>query len=154
MATTYPIGDVAARSGFSPATLRYYEEIGLLPEPARTPAGYRRYDDHAIERLAFISRAKRLGCSLDEIAELSTAWDGNRCGPVQDRLRDVVAEKLANARQQIAELLTLIDDLERARATLEGHRPIGPCDDQCGCVTAEVDLSIGSARFSSIVADS
>lgn len=154
MATTYRISDVAARSGFSAATLRYYEEIGLLPEPARTPAGYRRYDDHAIERLAFIARAKRLGCSLDEIADLSTAWDSDQCGPVQDRLRDVVADKLANARQQVADLLTLINDLEQTRATLEGHRPIGPCDDQCGCVAGEFGVSIGSNRFSRIVADS
>ena len=62
---------VAHRSGFSAATLRYYEEIGLLPEASRTPAGYRLYDDRTLDRLAFISRAKQLGCSLDEITDLT-----------------------------------------------------------------------------------
>ncbi len=128
------IKDVACRSGFSAATLRYYEEIGLLPEATRTPAGYRLYDDRTLERLAFISRAKQLGCSLDEIADLTVAWDGGRCGPIQDRLRAVVADKLATARQQIVELMTLTSDLQQAASTLETHRPEGACDDKCGCV--------------------
>ena len=133
--------DVARRSGFSAATLRYYEEIGLLPEATRTPAGYRLYDDHTLERLAFISRAKQLGCSLEEIADLTVAWDGGRCGPIQDRLREVVADKLATARQQIVELMTLTADLQRAASTLETHRPEGACDDQCGCVIDTSDTT-------------
>ena len=135
VSTSYKIKVVAERSGFSAATLRYYEEIGLLPESTRTPAGYRLYDDHTLDRLAFISRAKQLGCSLDEIADLTVAWDGGRCGPIQDRLRAVVADKLARAQQQIVELMTLTSDLQRAAATLQNHRPEGPCDDNCGCVT-------------------
>jgi MerR family transcriptional regulator, copper efflux regulator len=131
----YTIKDVAERSGFTAATLRYYEEIGLLPQSIRTAAGYRVYHDDTLERLAFIARAKQLGCSLDEIADLSIAWEGGRCGPVQDRLRTVVADKLADAQQQIVELMTLSAELQRAAATLELHRPDGPCDDQCGCVT-------------------
>jgi len=133
--TAYKIKDVAERSGFSPATLRYYEEIGLLPASARTPAGYRTYDDHTLARLAFIARAKHLGCSLDEIAELTMAWDGGSCGPVQDRLRSTVANKLASAHDQIVELITLTSELQRAAASLEAHRPEGPCDETCGCVS-------------------
>jgi DNA-binding transcriptional MerR regulator len=135
MTTGYKIKAVADRSGFSTATLRYYEEIGLLPETTRTSAGYRLYDDRTFERLAFIARAKQIGCSLDEIADLTLAWDGGQCGPVQDRLRSVVAAKLASAQQQIVELMTLTTDLQRAAATLELHRPEGPCDDHCGCVS-------------------
>lgn len=134
MTAGYQIKDVAERSGFSTATLRYYEEIGLLPEPARTQAGYRVYDDHTLDRLAFISRAKQLGCSLAEIADLATAWGGGRCGPVQDHLRAVVKDKIATAQQQMVELLTLTSELQRAAAALERHRPEGPCDDECGCV--------------------
>jgi DNA-binding transcriptional MerR regulator len=129
------IKEVAERSGFSAPTLRYYEEIGLLPEPSRTPAGYRTYDEAMVERLAFIARAKQLGCSLDEIADLTTAWEGGRCGPVQDRLRALVASKVAAAQDQIVELMTLSSELQRAAASLELHRPEGPCDDQCGCVS-------------------
>jgi len=132
--STYQIKDVAERSGFSPATLRYYEEIGLLPAATRTPAGYRRYDDRTLQRLAFISRAKQLGCTLDEISDLTVAWDGGQCGPVQDRLRTVVGDKIAGAQHQIAELVTLTSELRQAARSLETHRPDGPCDDTCGCV--------------------
>jgi DNA-binding transcriptional MerR regulator len=134
-APVYKIKDVAVRSGFSPATLRYYEDIGLLPVTERTAAGYRLYDDATVERLGFIARAKQLGCSLDEIAELATAWDGGECGSVQDRLRTVVADKLTGAQRQIAELMTLAGDLRHAAAALERHRPEGRCDDSCGCVS-------------------
>jgi DNA-binding transcriptional MerR regulator len=126
---------VAERSGFSAATLRYYEEVGLLPAPARTPAGYRVYDDRTLARLAFIARAKQLGCSLEEIADLTSAWEGGRCGPVQDRLRTVVAVKLASAQAQVIELITLTAELQQAAAALERHRPEGACDDRCGCVS-------------------
>ena len=129
------IKDVADRTGFSPPTLRYYEEIGLLPEPARTPSGYRTYDERTLERLAFIARAKQLGCTLEEIADLTTAWEGGRCGPIQDRLRGLVTDKLAAAHAQIVELSTLSSELQRAGAALERHRPDGPCDEQCGCLT-------------------
>ena len=129
------IKDVADRTGFSAPTLRYYEEIGLLPQPARTPSGYRTYDERTLERLAFIARAKQLGCTLQEIADLTTAWEGGRCGPIQDRLRGLVAEKLATAQGQIVELATLSGELQRAAAALERHRPEGPCDDECGCVS-------------------
>lgn len=135
MTTEYKIKAVSDRSGFSTATLRYYEAIGLLPEATRTPAGYRLYDDRTLDRLAFIGRAKQIGCSLDEIADLTLAWDGGQCGPVQDRLRSVVAAKLASAQQQIVELTALTAELQRAAAILELHRPDGPCDDQCGCVS-------------------
>ena len=60
----------------------------------RTDAGYRLYDETSLERLRFIARAKQLGCSLDEIADLVTAWDGGRCAPVQDRLRTTVEVKV------------------------------------------------------------
>ncbi len=135
-ATGLQIKDVAERSGFSAATLRYYEDIGLLAPAARTASGYRVYDESAIERLAFIGRAKQLGCSLEEIADLNTAWDGGECGPVQVRLRSLVTDKIGLARRQVAELLTLTAELEQARAALGGHRPAGPCDAECGCLNA------------------
>jgi DNA-binding transcriptional MerR regulator len=133
VSTAYRIAEVARRSGFSAATLRYYEEIGLLPEPARTKAGYRLFDEHALERLTFIARAKQLGCTLEEIADLSTAWDGGQCGPLQDRLRAIVAAKQAEASDRVLELTILSADLRRAAVALEQHRPDGPCDERCGC---------------------
>ncbi|HMG40905.1 MAG TPA: MerR family transcriptional regulator [Acidimicrobiales bacterium] len=144
MATTYRIAEVAQRSGFTPATLRYYEDIGLLTPSGRTAAGYRLYDDTSLDRLRFIGRAKQLGCSLDEVAELTEAWDGGRCGPVQERLRAAVDAKVAEAHAQIAELTTFTADLQRAAAVLSTHRPEGPCDDHCGCVSAGGADSVGA----------
>jgi DNA-binding transcriptional MerR regulator len=135
MSTTFQIAEVAERSGFTPATLRYYEDLGLLAPASRTEAGYRLYDDTSLERLRFIARAKQLGCSLDEIAELVTAWDGGRCATVQERLRTTVDAKISAAHAQIAELTTLAADLQRAAVTLSRQPVDGPCDDTCGCTT-------------------
>jgi MerR family transcriptional regulator, copper efflux regulator len=135
MSTTYRIAEVAQRSGFTPATLRYYEDIGLLAPKGRTEAGYRLYDEASLERLRFIARAKQLGCSLDEIADLATAWDRGSCAPVQERLRTTVEAKITDARTQIAALTALAADLQRAAATLTTQPVDGPCDDTCGCTT-------------------
>lgn len=129
------IAEVARRSGFPAATLRYYEEIDLLPPPPRTASGYRAYDESVLARLAFVARAKMLGCSLEEIADLMPDWDGGRCAPVQDRLRDLVAAKLTEAQDRAAELVTFTGDLQRILATLGSHTPEGPCDSACGCVS-------------------
>lgn len=132
--TGLKIKDVADASGFTATTLRYYEQIGLLPEASRTPAGYRMYDHRTLERLAFIARAKQLGCSLDEITALTAAWEGGQCGPIQDRLRQLVAGKITAAQHQIAELATFTSELQHAATALERHRPEGACDADCGCV--------------------
>lgn len=150
VSTAYKIKELAERSGFTSTTLRYYEDIGLLPQAQRTPAGYRVYDERTVERLAFIARAKQLGCTLEEIADLATAWEGGRCGPVQDRLRQVVADKLTRSQDQVAELVALSADLQRAGAALERHRPDGPCDEQCGCVSDPKPGDAATARFVSL----
>jgi MerR family transcriptional regulator, copper efflux regulator len=136
MSTTYRIAEVARRSGFTPATLRYYEDIGLLAPRGRTGAGYRLYDDASLERLRFIARAKQLGCSLDEIADLATARDGGRCAPVQERLRAMVETKISDADAHIAALTALAADLRRAATRLATQPVDGPCDDTCGCTAA------------------
>jgi MerR family transcriptional regulator, copper efflux regulator len=137
--TGLQIKDVAAASGFTAATLRYYEQIGLLPESSRTPAGYRTYDQRTVDRLAFIARAKQLGCTLDEISGLTTAWDGGQCGPIQDRLRQLVATKITAAQTQIGNLMTFTSELQTAASALERHRPDGACDGDCGCVSDSAD---------------
>lgn len=134
MKTRYRIAEVASLAGVTAATLRYYEQIGLLPAASRTSSGYRMYDDSVVDRLAFISRAKQLGCSLEEIADLTLAWDGGECGPIQDRLRRLVATKLDEATAEISALGTLQNELRTAAAALERHRPVGACDDACGCL--------------------
>ncbi len=64
------IGQVAEQIGVSTATIRYYESIGLLAEPDRTAAGYRDYDDIAVDRLRFVRDAQATGLSLVEIGSV------------------------------------------------------------------------------------
>ena len=131
--STYRISDVAERTGFTPATLRYYEQIGVLDAPDRTPAGYRVYDDRAVARLSFIARGKALGLSLDEITELTELWESDQCAPVQERLRHLLGDRQAGVRTQIAELVAFAAQLDAVARRLGQHTPAGPCDDNCGC---------------------
>jgi len=65
--STFTIGKIARAVGLGVETVRFYERQGLIPPPARSPAGYRLYDADAIARLRFIGRAKTLGFTLAEI---------------------------------------------------------------------------------------
>lgn len=153
MTTTYRIAEVAERSGFSPPTLRYYEDIGLLPPAERGDNGYRIYSEATLDRLGFITRAKQLGCSLEEIADLTRAWEDGHCAPVQQRLQGLIATKVADAQARIAELTVLAADLQQVAAGLSTHTPDGPCDDRCGCVsTPESGLEPASVALTTKVA--
>jgi DNA-binding transcriptional MerR regulator len=134
--SSYTIGEIAERSGFSASALRYYEEIGLVEPSARSAGGYRLYDDRALARLAFVARAKQLGCSLEEITDLATIWDGEHCGPVQRRFHHLVTEKIRTADAQIGELRVFTDQLRRAAEQLAAEPVDGPCDANCACATA------------------
>ena len=137
----YSISQVAERTGFAPSALRYYERSGLL-RPNRTAGGYRSYDDHHIELLEFVGRAKAFGLSLDEITEVLDLLAEERCEPVQTRLRGLVDDKIADTRGRIAELVAFTAELQHVAASLSLHTPDGPCDDTCGCTT---DTSVRSA---------
>lgn len=122
------IGELAAELGLNPRTIRYYESIGLLPEPERTGGNYRDYGKDDLERLRFVKAAQRLGLTLDEIGEvLAFAERGEPpCGFVRDRLRREVA--VIDAR--IAELQALrgeLAGLEAKAALLPPPPPGGYC---------------------------
>jgi DNA-binding transcriptional MerR regulator len=133
--SSYTIGEVADRTGFTASALRYYEGIGLVAPARRTGAGYRIYDDQTLARLAFIGRAKQLGCSLEEITDLVAIWDGDRCGPVQRRFHALVTDKIRDATSQITELTAFCAQLEAAASQLSGDPVDGPCRDDCACVS-------------------
>ncbi len=139
--STYTIGEVADRSGFSTSSLRYYEGIGLVAPATRTESGYRVYDDQTLARLAFIARAKQLGCSLAEITDLAAIWDGERCGPVQRRFHELVTAKLQLAQRRIAELVAFTRELRVAAGQLSGEPIDGPCGDDCACIIAVDSVS-------------
>ena len=146
MSTTYRISEVAKRTGFSRPTIRYYEEIGLVPSPSRLKSGYRAYDDRSLDRLAFISRAKRLGLSLDEVRELAVIWDQDDCAPVQNRMAGLIAGRLTETQDRIAELVAFGAQLQAVATRLAGPPHAGPCDDTCACgpapTTERVDQPI------------
>lgn len=94
-------GDVAKAIGIGVQTLHYYEREGLLPPIPRSAAGYRLYDDAAVERVRFIKKAQALGLPLDEINEvLRLAEQGAcPCGHVQAALGAKLAEVDARLRE-------------------------------------------------------
>ena len=147
----YTIGEAARRSGFSASALRFYEDIGLVDPAGRTPSGYRLYDDAALARLAFIARAKQLGCSLEEINDLADVWDGRRCGPVQRTLHDLITAKLRDAETNAAELSAFTRQLRAAADQLSGEPVDGPCGPDCACLTSGTDPAAVDAPM---VADS
>ena len=154
----FTIGQVAERSGFSASALRYYEDIGLVAPTTRTAAGYRVYDDQVLGRLAFIARAKQLGCSLDEVTDLVDIWDGERCGPVQRRFHELVTDKLYATQTRIAELIAFASQLQTAASRLDEPALDGPCGDGCACLAehdptapSPVTLSIAAPREQPIV---
>jgi DNA-binding transcriptional MerR regulator len=135
-----PIGELARLSGFSTDTIRYYEHLGLVPIPARTPSNRRAYDLRALDRLRFISRAKELGCSLEEIAGLVAAYDAD-CAGVQSQLRELVDTKIGEAQRRVTELVAFTAQLQHARQALSGEPADGPCGPGCAC-TADGASSI------------
>jgi MerR family redox-sensitive transcriptional activator SoxR len=108
------IGEIAQRAGVKTSLIRYYEDIGLLPEPTRI-SGQRRYDDTVLRRLAVIDVAQRAGMSLDEIRLL--VQHGNE--PMSGQLRELAARKLP-------EIDALIERAERVRTWLQTAT-------RCGC---------------------
>ncbi|MGH2946948.1 MAG: MerR family transcriptional regulator [Solirubrobacteraceae bacterium] len=111
------IGQLAARTGFSDRTIRYYESIGLLAPRARSEGGYRLYGDEAVERLRLIERAKRLGLSLEEIREVTGLIDRGAC-PCGHVL-ELIGAQLSRAEAAISELEAFRDDLQRFRRRAE-----------------------------------
>jgi DNA-binding transcriptional MerR regulator len=88
------VAELADAVGVAPDTIRYYERAGLLPPPARTPAGYRAYDPGAVDRLRFIQGAQRLGLRLRDIRDLLAIRDTGvcPCEPAEQLLRRRLAE--------------------------------------------------------------
>jgi len=70
-------GQLAKQTGCNIETVRYFEKIGLLPEPARSASGYRLYEDVHLRRLKFIQRAKALGFSTEQVRQLLTLSDSD-----------------------------------------------------------------------------
>lgn len=114
------IGELAKLTGLTTKTIRYYELVGLLPEPRRTESGYRLYSEEDVQRLEFIKKAKRLSLSLEDIRDILTLYARNQPPCIHvlallDQKLDYVdaliqslqefREELARLRQESAEQL-------------------------------------------------
>ncbi|SDB46733.1 MerR family transcriptional regulator [Belnapia rosea] len=135
------IGDLAKATGTQVETIRYYERIGLMPEPERSPGNYRVYDLAQLRRLSFIRRARDLGFPLDQVrALLGLSGDGARSCAGIDTI----------ARRHLAEVERKIDDLTALRDELAGM--IGRCGQgsvsDCRIIETLAPVSPGPAPLS------
>jgi MerR family transcriptional regulator, mercuric resistance operon regulatory protein len=130
---------LAERIGLRPDTIRYYERVGLLPAPVRSPAGYRQYDESVLDQLRFIRGAQRLGLRLREIAELLAIRDRGAC-PC-GHTEAVVRQRIAEPDAEIARLIEVRQELSRLAAECSAEaRPDGawPCEAEFVQVGREV----------------
>lgn len=118
------IGDLAEAAGVSPPTIRYYEEIKLIPPARRSAAGHRHYTREDVDRLTFIRRCRDFGFGIDQIRLLSSL----ALSPDRDcvEVRDIAAEHLAAVRSKVAELRSLERQLQEFVETCDAACCGGP----------------------------
>ncbi len=116
---TISIGELARRAGCKTVTVRYYERLGLVADPKRTPGGHRCYEDTHLQRLTFIIRCRQLGFPLTQVRELLNLSDSGQtaCNDV----RGIAQRHLREVREKIAEL----EQLEARLTTLTGQCDAG-----------------------------
>ena len=120
------IKELTRRTSVRDKTIRYYESIGVLPEPARQPNGYRNYDEADVERLKLVAGARRLGFTLDDITEILALRD-QREAPCR-----VVLQMLEDKEAEIAQRITELQRLERELRQLHDLGFTFPTDDVDG----------------------
>jgi DNA-binding transcriptional MerR regulator len=137
MAPALTIGQLAQATGVSAKTIRYYEEVGVLPCPARTAAGYRQYAQDVVDQLLFIRRARALGLPLQQVKALTEVLNDGSRGTLRPRLRLLVRVQLSAVQQQITELQLLERRLEQVlqrSTTPRATNQTGVCD----CLETEI----------------
>jgi MerR family copper efflux transcriptional regulator len=119
------IGELAKSLGLNTQTVRYYERIGLLPEPDRTEAGYRLYGQKDRRRLGFIKNARSAGLTLGEIKEVLAFHE--RGEPPCGYVAETVARRAKEVERQISELTKFKRELDNLyeRAREQPRRPDG-----------------------------
>jgi MerR family gold-responsive transcriptional activator of gol and ges genes len=119
------IGDAAAASGISAKMIRYYEETGLLSPAARTGSGYRSYGAREVRILRFIRRARDLGFSMPQVADLLSLWQDK--GRHSSEVKQLAEDHLATLDRRIAEMQAMADTLRHlSQACCGDDRPDCP----------------------------
>ena len=129
------IGQAAKSTGVPAKTIRYYESIGLIAEAERRPSGYRDYGPQDIDVLRFVSRARGLGFTLKDVADLIDLWrDRNRSSA---EVKALTERHIAEVDRRMAELASVRRSLAHLAALCHGdERPECPILDNLGCEEA------------------
>ena len=117
---TFTIGELARDAGCKVQTIRYYEQIGLMPKPPRTSGNQRQYGSAAHHRLEFIRHGRQLGFSLDAIRNLLSLRDQPDCSC--RRADDIARIHLAEIETRIVQLQSLKEEIERMIKQCSGER--------------------------------
>ena len=116
MNSRFTIGQLAKLTGVPSKTIRYYEEVSILPAPQRTESRYRLYSEADVRRLELIRRARVLDMTLPEVRQLVEWATSETCDDFQGRLLEVVRRKLQEVDKRITDLSDLREDLQRLEA--------------------------------------
>jgi DNA-binding transcriptional MerR regulator len=130
------VGQLARATDVPAKTIRYYEQVGVLPVPRRSSAGYRQYSRHDVHRLLFIRRARALGLSLASVKALTAELDSGACLTMCPRLQALVTEQLRIVQRQITEFQVLERQLGQVLQRLQTTAPAAHADG-CDCLGSE-----------------
>ena len=125
------IGDAASRSDLTPKTIRYYEGVGLIQAPARTPGGYRDYGENDVQTLRFVARARSLGFSVADVAELLSLYNDRERS--SGDVKAITEAHIGDIDRKMAELESMRNTLRHLVHMCHGdHRPDCPILDDLG----------------------
>lgn len=125
MRENFPIGRLADLTSCRVVTIRYYEQIGILPEPGRSAGGHRVYDRRHLERLTFIRKARELDFPLEAVRSLLDLAGGRDDASCEEVDR-IATERLAEVKTKIADLAALEGTLERLVSQCR-HKTVDEC---------------------------
>ena len=125
------IGEIAGQAGLPAKTLRFWEDQGLVPAPARTATGYRDYDPAILERLAFIRHAQAAGLTLEHIRQVLGIRDSGQ--PPCVHVAALIARRLGEVEARLAELARARDQLAALARRAAAQDPAG-CQGYCSII--------------------
>ena len=136
------IGQLSELAGVPRKTIRYYEEVGVLPPPDRSDARFRLYSDIDVRRVELVRRARALDMGLADMRELVEWASAGSCNDFQERFQEVLRRKLGEVDQRIADLEHLKQDLRSLEAHFEasqkennaGHTVLECSPETCTCL--------------------
>ncbi len=119
------IGELAKETGVKIVTIRYYEQIDVLPPAARTAGNYRTYSQEHARRLRFVRRCRDLGFSLDQVRDLLRLSAENAPSCVE--VCRIAERHLKGINDKLVDLKRLESELRRISASCNGNRPVAEC---------------------------